>query len=277
MLQRLTVLKAPKCLQSPVKQNALTTETAMVNLQLSETTEMVETPSENVRIASQEKFVLHNWEQDSDTCNQNITQYFLCGSPLHIISLQQAAVTKNLEDRFEQLLHDLAALNQANFEGNQLSAGCAALKAAKSMFNSTTGIRLAGLYFHHHQAHAPVIHIPSFNTLTVSSVLLIAVITTGAFYSPNKKDVSAMRGIMELVELYIFDNSAFINLLHGYGAKEMGFEYVEQLESVQAAFVIIIAHYWEGDVDTRIRIRGKRMSQVVKVSNFSIFTILGFK
>ncbi|KAJ5764743.1 hypothetical protein N7520_004302 [Penicillium odoratum] len=153
-------------------------------------------------------------------------------------------------------------------------------KAQQDLSNNLTFLlttarirKFIALYFKYWHPGCAMVHAPTFEPETVSVPLLASIVSMGAMYSSDQKEVYVAKKVLDFVELLIFSNDVF--------SPESGIEAIfcgnrlcedEELDdwvkfqNFQAGLVITGVQYWAGNLASRDRAMETRLSEIIKVA-----------
>lgn len=146
------------------------------------------------------------------------------------------------------------------------------LGPAISQLTATEVASLIDLYFQHYHIHCPVIHKPSFDPTRKPLVLVLALMTVGGMYAPDKARVERMRMLLDVIELYVFNvpglREEFPFSFDLSKAADEDTLYA-QFETMQGAYLVVVAQYFSGNLAAKRRARRQRFTRVLDVSSSS--------
>ncbi|KAJ5752203.1 hypothetical protein N7520_009120 [Penicillium odoratum] len=163
-----------------------------------------------------------------------------------------------------------------------LAQGWIVLKDAKAQQDFSTNLKFLltaartrkfiALYFKYWHPGCAIVHAPTFKPETVSVPLLASIVSMGAMYSSDQKEVHVAKRVLDFVELYIFSNDVF-SPESGIEAIFCGNRLCEdevddwvKFQNFQAGLLITIVQYWAGNLVSRDRAMETRLNEVVKVA-----------
>lgn len=130
------------------------------------------------------------------------------------------------------------------------------------LFLSGKNHHFVDTYFERWHHHTPIIHRPSFSIFKAPLPLLLAVLLTGALFSPESEDVSRATRLLNLAERYIFDHANFRNLLYTTEAEDIRW-HTDSLCAIQAAFQIAQIQLHSSCPLQREKVRHERVGQLI--------------
>jgi hypothetical protein len=136
------------------------------------------------------------------------------------------------------------------------------LTKASTLFSKTNVERFIGHYFRDYCPHSPILYPGTFQASSVSPYLLTVIVITGAMFSSSTSDIELARGILDLVEEYVFGNEDFKKLLEGPDRPK----YTNDLgawHALQAAFFITQIQLREGCLAKRKEARNARFEAII--------------
>lgn len=138
-------------------------------------------------------------------------------------------------------------------------------------FSSQSLRKFLDLYWIIYHPHWPCIHRPSFDPQSAPAKLLAGMALIGASLSPHLPDRQNARLWFNTVEEWVFSDpdlsaatrqsSAGTSTSHTSDNDE----HYAKLRNLQAAYVVCIYQTWEGDMDSKFRIRRNRFTAMVSV------------
>ncbi|RFU27055.1 hypothetical protein B7463_g9284, partial [Scytalidium lignicola] len=149
------------------------------------------------------------------------------------------------------------------------------LQILESLFTPSNIEGFVKLYFELFQPHSPLIHQPTFSIDTTPIPLLLTIVLIGALYSTTETDLTSIKLLLDLVELYIFSLDDFTEEFEGRGflRLSMGLHYRDtrdtdplSFHNFQAAYFITFVQYWAGNKAARKRAMETRFSVLVKAA-----------
>jgi hypothetical protein len=163
-----------------------------------------------------------------------------------------------------------------------LAQGWTVLKDAKSQQDLSTNLtfllttprirKFIALYFKYWHPSCAMVHAPTFDSETVSVPLLASMVSMGAMYSSDQKEVFVAKRMLDFVELFIFSTDVFSPesgieaIFSGDGRYEDEVDDWVKFQNFQAGLLITVVQYWAGNRVSRDRAMEARFSEVVKVS-----------
>ncbi|PYH41922.1 uncharacterized protein BP01DRAFT_155230 [Aspergillus saccharolyticus JOP 1030-1] len=129
------------------------------------------------------------------------------------------------------------------------------------LFTASNLSTFISAYFQSLHWHLPIVHFPTFDPGNVSNSLLISIFLAGATYSTSQDGAILPSGLIDVAEEYIFRRLATLSTasIHTSQPMQLGSE----LETVQAALIIEMLQFGQGDMQTRRRIRIARHPCVI--------------
>ncbi|KIW64477.1 hypothetical protein, variant [Phialophora macrospora] len=136
------------------------------------------------------------------------------------------------------------------------------LTTASTLFSKKNVERFIGHYFRDYCPHSPILYPGTFQASAVSPYLLTVIVITGAMFSSSASDIELARGILDLVEEYVFSNEDFKKLLeepdHPKCTNDLG-----AWHALQAAFFIAQIQLREGSLAKRKEARNARFEAII--------------
>ncbi|GAM85118.1 hypothetical protein ANO11243_031220 [Dothideomycetidae sp. 11243] len=133
--------------------------------------------------------------------------------------------------------------------------------------------RFAAMYGKIWHPNCPIIHMASFNIETATLPLLASVVSMGAMYSGDPRELSAVKSILDLVEIFVFESELFSHhaeirrtmLTPDQTASGLPNDWLN-FQNFQAAYLNVVVQHWAGNKIARDRSMETRFSQVVRVA-----------
>ncbi|ETI21446.1 hypothetical protein G647_07793 [Cladophialophora carrionii CBS 160.54] len=170
--------------------------------------------------------------------------------------------TPHAPDPFSPLVDSLTHFTLSLPEGHPERALNDRLARASALFSKKNVERFIGHYFRDYSPHSPILVPGTFRISSASPYVLIVIIVTGAMFSSSPGDIELARGILELVELYVFSNENFVKLLqapyHAQYTNDVG-----AWDALQAAFFITQIQLREGSLAKRKEARTARFEEII--------------
>lgn len=175
--------------------------------------------------------------------------------------------TPNVAALLDALLITLADLNPHPQRQQELTADVRFLLAPQRVR------RFVALYGKVWHPNCPIIHMASFDSETVTLPLLASVVSMGAMYSADQRELSAAKSVLDLVELFIFSCDLFSNkneirramVSSSRPDTPMTIDWLD-FQSFQAAYLNVTVQHWAGNELARDRSMEIRFSQVVRIA-----------
>lgn len=143
------------------------------------------------------------------------------------------------------------------------------LGPAISQLTATEVASLVELFFQHYHKHCPIVHKPSFQPTLKPLSLVLGIMALGGMYAPDKARVERMRSLLDVIELYIFSlpglREEFPFSFDLSQAQDEDALYA-QFETMQGAYLIVVAQYFSGNLAAKRRARRQRFTRVLDVS-----------
>jgi hypothetical protein len=114
--------------------------------------------------------------------------------------------------------------------------------------------------------NCPILHKPSFNPTKASPLLLASMAIIGSCVLSNKQDNQNAEIWFDAVEEMVFDDESLQEEYADARVNESANGKSQKLEILQAAYLVCLFQNWEGSEITQRRIRRRRYSTVVAVS-----------
>lgn len=132
--------------------------------------------------------------------------------------------------------------------------------------------RFISLFWHFWYPNWPVFHEPTFEITQKPAQLIAALSLIGACVSPEKVDRDRAISWLEVVEDWVFSDPDFSEDAIPQTYDELMLSQVEtRLDSIRAAYALIIVMTWEGDSKHMTRARRTRFTETVCVSRSLYF------
>ncbi|KAI5364036.1 hypothetical protein Slin15195_G096910 [Septoria linicola] len=129
-------------------------------------------------------------------------------------------------------------------------------------FFSAGNIRLfLEVYWAIWSPNVPLLHKPTFDVAKAKPVLVAAMVTIGASMSPAQSDRSSARQFYNAVEETVFYDDDFCA-----NEDSSMFPSKAKVQSLQAAYVVMLVQNWEGSHSSKRRIRRFRYSTVIAIA-----------
>ena len=177
-------------------------------------------------------------------------------------------ISQALEPRAQEIRHALSA-TAASF-GNTLSEAQEMLQLGP-IIDQISGAEvdfLVQLYFENYHRHCPVLHRPSFQPTLCPLPLLLSIMALGGMYAPEAAQVQRMRSLLDLIEAYTYSlpglRDEYANSLNLAEASDPETLW-HQFEIFQAAYLLVIAQYFSGNLCAKRRARRQRYTRVLDV------------
>jgi hypothetical protein len=165
-------------------------------------------------------------------------------------------------DPFENVLQALMGFAQSLPPEHPDACPNGRLENAAVLFNKADADRFIRHYFRDYCPNSPILYPGTFQGSLTSTVLLTVMVIIGALFSSNADDAEHARGVLDLVEAYVFSNEKFTRLL-GEPAVHKGVNDIEAWQALLAAFFITQIQLREGSLSKRKHARESRFEQVI--------------
>lgn len=136
------------------------------------------------------------------------------------------------------------------------------LAKATPLFSRNNVERFISHYFRDYCPHSPVLYPGTFQASSASPYLLTVIVVTGALFSQGAVEIELARGILNLVEEYVFSNVNFRKLLDDPVTSTTSND-VEAWQGLQAAFFITQVQLREGSLDKKRKSRHGRFDDII--------------
>lgn len=136
------------------------------------------------------------------------------------------------------------------------------LAKAASIFSRQNAERLIGYYFRNYSPHTPVLHPGTFNINSSSTYMLAVVLITGALFSPCGADVELARGLIGLVDAYVYTNSHFQKLVGASFFPEVSNDF-DAWQGLQAVLFMSSILLREGSLGKKRELRNHRFEEII--------------
>ncbi|EXJ55888.1 hypothetical protein A1O7_08819 [Cladophialophora yegresii CBS 114405] len=170
--------------------------------------------------------------------------------------------TLNDPNPFSTLVDSLTNFSLSLPQGHPERALNDRLAKASALFSRKNVERFIGHYFRDYIPHSPILFPGTFHASSASPYLLTVMVITGAMFSSGPGDIELARGILELVEEYVFSNEDFVKLLqaphHTKYTNDLG-----GWQALQAAFFITQIKLREGSLAKRKEARTARFEAII--------------
>ncbi|KAF2152399.1 hypothetical protein K461DRAFT_146169 [Myriangium duriaei CBS 260.36] len=175
--------------------------------------------------------------------------------------------TPNIIALREGLLITLAKLNPHPQRLQELTADVQFLLAPQRVR------RFVHMYAKNWHPNCPLIHMATFDIENVTLTLLAAVVSMGAMYSVDRRELAAAKSILDLVEVFVFDTELFSNQMEirramenpGHADTKVPDDWVS-FQNFQAAYLNVVVQHWAGNKLARDRSMETRFSQIIRVA-----------
>ncbi|KAM5351006.1 hypothetical protein ACJ41O_003729 [Fusarium nematophilum] len=165
-----------------------------------------------------------------------------------------------------------AICNKSQFRETSTSWSQSRERSCARFFSPLNLERFVGAFFKLWYPNWPVFHLPTFVATQRSAQLIAGLVLIGACVSPEKSDHDQAMSWMEAVEDWIFSDPDFCEDPIPQTDDEFQLSQVEtRLDSLRAAYAILIIMTWEGSEKQMTRGRRTRFSQMVGVARSLFF------
>lgn len=127
--------------------------------------------------------------------------------------------------------------------------------------------RFVCLFFDDWYPHCPMLHQPTFDIMTCPALLLAPVIVLGACMSDDPEERGQGKRLGEVVEQIVFSHPLLSLHLSGGHHDDLD---LSPIKVMQAAYLVCLLQYWEGDDRARKRIRQYRFITLIAVSLYLV-------
>lgn len=181
----------------------------------------------------------------------------------HPLSSKSQEIVRGIQ---ESLLNG-ASLLTANANSSQLME-----RSCARFFSPPNLERFISLFWHFWYPNWPVFHEPTFEITQKPAQLIAALSLIGACVSPEKVDRDRAISWLEVVEDWVFSDPDFSEDAIPQTCDEFMLSQVEtRLDSIRAAYALMIVMTWEGDSKHMTRARRTRFTETVCVSRSLYF------
>lgn len=136
----------------------------------------------------------------------------------------------------------------------------------QNLFSPTNMRDFEHLYTQHSHKHCPILHLPTLNTLSATLPLLLAIFLGGSLHSYPRDTFQLAVDCFDMIEAYLFSLSVFQT-----GVKK-GIPTPSEVESLQAAVILLHLQFGRNDSGIRRRIRQQRFPILLHVArSMSLF------
>ena len=140
--------------------------------------------------------------------------------------------------------------------------------ACQVFFSPTHLKRYLSLYWSSWHPNWPVMHKPSFSTVTAAPVLVAAMAVIGACLSTVEDDCALAKLVFDAVEDTVFDDEAFaVDQLPISQEYPQTKDLRTRLDILLAAYCVCLYQTWEGDKRAKRRVIRQRYNQVIGVGH----------
>lgn len=165
---------------------------------------------------------------------------------------------------FDALIHSLTEFTMSLPYHHPERAPNDRLAKATPLFSRQNGERLIGYYFRNYSPHTPILHPGTFQASSSSPHLLAVVLITGALFSPCAADVELARGLIGLVDGYVYTNSNFQKLVGGSFVPEVSDD-LDVWQALQAVVFMTSILLREGTLGKKRELRNHRFEEIISV------------
>lgn len=133
------------------------------------------------------------------------------------------------------------------------------------------------LYFYHWQRHCPIIHQQTFDASKAALPLLITMFAIGGMYSKYANEIASIQLLLDLFEIIVYKTPGLeveYEFRRGTQACEDYIKEQQQLEELQAAYLMIVVQYWGGNAIAKERVRQQRFMRLISVCPNLLSSIL---
>ena len=137
---------------------------------------------------------------------------------------------------------------------------------ATVFFSPSNITRYAELFWDHWYRHCPIIHRPTFDLGRCSIMLLATITLVGACMSSLESDHESAKRFLDVVEDIIFSQQLFSegsSVSKNLGKPQGNYE---QVQILQATYLICVLQKWEGNSEAKLRIQRHRFTAYVAAS-----------
>lgn len=166
-------------------------------------------------------------------------------------------IASNLVDELAHWLSSTSIYSYGD-TASDVNAAAAALK----LFTAQNVQSFIHDYFRRWNHHSPIIHPGTFNAVTASTPLLLAVCLTGACLSSQPDEVSSATLMLDVAEEFVFGHRDFECIMKRSSPSPKA-NLQKDLSAIQAAFSISQIQLRRGSREKRMSIRTARFDQLI--------------
>ncbi|KAF4950171.1 hypothetical protein FSARC_13277 [Fusarium sarcochroum] len=165
-----------------------------------------------------------------------------------------------------------ALSNGASSHAFKLNSSQSSERACARFFSPPNLERFISMFWRFWYPNWPVFHEPTFDIRQRPAQLIAALSLIGACVSPEKIDRDRAISWLEVVEDWVFSDSDFSEDAIPQTDDEFMLSQVDsRLDSIRAAYALLIVMTWEGDITHMTRARRTRFTETVCVSRSLYF------